>query len=142
MKMVVVAVSRFLGALVLGVPTATASSPPPKSATAPTHFDVKPHSIYYRYKVVNKRVNRNVRGSKKVASSLSISSARSVSTSVSCTSPKLKKGQSWRAKPYGSRGTYTIRRRVYDSEVLYELGKKTSAKKSAFNPYSSKIYCY
>lgn len=72
---------------------------------------------------------------KRISASLGISASKSVSINVSCTSPKLKKGQVFRAYPVGTRHYYTLYR--YNNKT----GSKKVEKKSAFNPYSNQIHC-
>jgi hypothetical protein len=74
-----------------------------------------------------------------VASQLSISSAASVSTTVTCMSPKMKKGQSWVAWGQGDRFTYKIKKETLVSGAV--LGSTTSGTVSAFNPKASSITC-
>lgn len=71
---------------------------------------------------------------------LSISSAKTQSTAVSCTSPKLKKGQVFRAYPRGTRYSYTIQKwLVTTTGYVYVLGKSKTL--YAFNPKKNSIYC-
>lgn len=77
-----------------------------------------------------------------VAGNLSISSAQSVAITTSCSSPALPAGSSWKARSYGDRHTYQIRRTTLDSEVPQPLATETSALREAFNPYDNRIYCY
>ncbi|QTX03546.1 hypothetical protein [Agromyces archimandritae] len=75
-----------------------------------------------------------------VASSLNVSSAATQSISVSCESPALSAGQSWRAKPIGTKHTYKIRELTYVDAII--VSDRTSASLSAFNPTPNSIYCY
>ncbi len=75
-----------------------------------------------------------------VAAKLSISASKTLSSSVSCSSPRLKKGQAWLASPIGTRYSYLIKRTLWQGQGLPSVpdGQVT---KTAFNPYSSQLYC-
>lgn len=79
-----------------------------------------------------------------VASSLGISSASAVTVSTSCTSPKMRAGQTWSAYPVGDRWSYRIHKRTSrfsnQGRPLSETNEY-SGYLSAFNPYSASIYC-
>lgn len=72
------------------------------------------------------------------ASQLSISSAKSTSLSITCTSPRLKKNQTWKAYPLGTRWSYKIQSQLYGSDNYgrsWPVGKPTtSGTRYAFNP--------
>jgi hypothetical protein len=75
-----------------------------------------------------------------VATSLNISAASSVTLSVSCTSPPLSAGGSWRAKPRGTKYTYKIRELTYVDAII--VSQRDSAYLNAYNPTANAIYCY
>lgn len=76
---------------------------------------------------------------KDVTGNLGFSASRTVTVNVSCTSPKLKKGQSWIAWSQGSRYSYQIRKtqphRMGPSTVT------TSGTLYAFNPRANAVTC-
>jgi hypothetical protein len=79
-----------------------------------------------------------------VASGLSISSAKSVSVAVSCASPPLRAGQSWKAKAMGRYYHYNVRKQQGIQGRTGILGWRTvatSARLTAFNPASNEIAC-
>lgn len=75
-----------------------------------------------------------------VAGSLNISAAATQTISVSCTSPALPKGGSWRAKPKGTKFTYKIRELTYVDAII--VSQRDSATLTAFSPTANAIYCY
>lgn len=77
-----------------------------------------------------------------VTSQLGISNAVSQTVSVSCTSPRLAKGQRWVAYPVGVRWQYKIHEWVHETGpngVDYNVG--TSGWLNAFNPSRTSIAC-
>jgi hypothetical protein len=75
-----------------------------------------------------------------VASSLQISSSTSATISVACTSPPMNAGESWRAKPKGTKHFYKVREQTWAEDVV--IASRTSAQLTAFNPSATSIYCY
>lgn len=69
-----------------------------------------------------------------VSSMIKVDSSKSSSTSVSCTSPTLKKGQIYRAYVRGVHKSYKIKR-VYAGQT------STSSTKHAYEPYRTSITC-
>lgn len=74
-----------------------------------------------------------------VAASLGISSSATVSTSVSCTSPPLAAGQSWRAFAVGTRYRYQVKKTTFTGPI--SSYSTTSGYLYAFNPNPSRIHC-
>lgn len=74
-----------------------------------------------------------------IASSLGFSSASSVSVGVTCSSGKLKKGQSLVAYSVGSRHKYKVNKIDARSGII--LSNQTSGWLYAFNPYKAGISC-
>ena len=74
-----------------------------------------------------------------IATGLSISSASSTSISVTCNSPAMSAGQSFRAYPVGSRYSYKIQKRAVapGSDTLLA----TSGTLYAFDPRTSGVTC-
>ncbi|GAB6985484.1 hypothetical protein [Nocardioides pyridinolyticus] len=70
-----------------------------------------------------------------VAASVGVSEGYSSSTSVSCTSPKLKKGQTYRAYVVGKTKMYKIQK-------TYTGRTTTSGWLFARQPYKTDIYCH
>ncbi|PZE90772.1 hypothetical protein DEJ00_08420 [Curtobacterium sp. MCLR17_039] len=75
-----------------------------------------------------------------VAGKLNISASSSVAISVSCTSPKLKKGERWSAYPNGTAFSYNIRSTTYRDTGVIISGPTTSGKLHAFSPDGG-IHC-
>ncbi|RWZ68028.1 hypothetical protein ELQ92_01870 [Labedella populi] len=73
------------------------------------------------------------------ASGLGISSGKSVSTSVSCTSPGMKRGSVWKAWAVGDYWKYKAKKVTSVDAVLVKA--QTSAYLYAFNPSSTRIHC-
>lgn len=69
-----------------------------------------------------------------VASSLSISSADSVTVSIQCSSPVMKKGQTFKAWPSGKRFSYQIKQETLTMPSMQVISSKTSTTQYAFNP--------
>lgn len=76
---------------------------------------------------------------KDVTSALGISNAKTVTVQVSCTSPTMKKGQTWRAYAKGYKWNYKIKR--VSINYLGQISRTTSGWKHTFNPSPSDIYC-
>lgn len=72
-------------------------------------------------------------------SQLGIGSGRSVTTTVSCSSPALKAGTSWKARPVGTVYYYKIRKRII--QAGHVISTQLSPRLKAFNPSASKIAC-
>ncbi|HTL40526.1 MAG TPA: hypothetical protein VL294_03540 [Pseudolysinimonas sp.] len=70
---------------------------------------------------------------------LGIGSGRTVTTTVSCSSPALEAGTSWKARPVGTIYYYKIRKRLI--QAGHVLSTTMSSPLKAFNPSASKIAC-
>ncbi|MGN6503754.1 MAG: hypothetical protein ACTHKX_12755 [Pseudolysinimonas sp.] len=70
---------------------------------------------------------------------LGIGSGRTVSTTVSCSSPALSAGTSWKARPVGTIYYYKIRKRII--QAGHVMSTDLSSQLTAFNPSASKIAC-
>lgn len=75
-----------------------------------------------------------------VAGKLNVSASNSVSVQVSCTSPKLKKGEHWTAYPTGKTYSYKLRSTTYRDTGVVISGPTTSKTLKAFSPDGG-IYC-
>lgn len=74
------------------------------------------------------------------AGQLGISSANTTTTTVSCHSPAMKKGEIWRGYSMGSRHKYKVKKLTYyKGRDLVDT--KTSGWLYAFNPYRNSIAC-
>jgi hypothetical protein len=73
------------------------------------------------------------------AAGLGISSAKSISTTVSCTSPGMKKGSLWRAWAVGDYWKYKAKKVTYADAVLVKA--QSSGYLYAFNPSPTRIHC-
>ncbi|WP_334148010.1 hypothetical protein [Microbacterium sp.] len=79
-----------------------------------------------------------------VSAGLKISATSSVTTTVGCTSPALKSGQTWRAHAVGTQYRYNLQKQeAYKPRVgpTYWKTVETSGKLTAFNPSPSAISC-
>lgn len=79
-----------------------------------------------------------------VSAQLGFSSATSVTISVTCTSPPMKPGQTWKGYAIGDRFTYRIHKRTTVSSnqgAVISTKNEYSGYLSAFNPYATSIYC-
>ncbi|WP_270366021.1 hypothetical protein [Microbacterium algeriense] len=79
-----------------------------------------------------------------VAVGLSISSADSETTTVGCTSPKLRAGQIWHARALGTRFTYKVQKQqAYKPRVGPTRWKTvgTSSQLQAYDPSANGISC-
>lgn len=74
-----------------------------------------------------------------VAGSLGISSSASVTTTVSCTSPPLAAGSSWRAFPIGTRYRYQVKQTTFTGPITSY--STTSGYLYALDPKPSQIHC-
>lgn len=70
---------------------------------------------------------------------LGIGSGRTITTTVSCSSPSLSAGTSWKARPIGTIYYYKIRKRLI--QAGHVLSTTMSSPLKAFNPSASKIAC-
>lgn len=70
---------------------------------------------------------------------LGIGSETSVATTVSCSSPALAAGTSWKARPVGTKYYYKIRRQYV--QAGHVLKTEVSGRLTAFNPSPSHISC-
>lgn len=78
-------------------------------------------------------------GYKDVTGTLGFSASRTVSVNVSCTSPSLKKGQTWVAWSQGSRYSYKIQKT--QPHRMGPATKTTSGTLYAFNPRANAVTC-
>jgi hypothetical protein len=78
-----------------------------------------------------------------VAGSLNISASTAVTTTVGCTSPKLKKGQVWKAWPNGTRYSYKVKKTVNQpaGSGKRKITTTTSGTLYAFSPRANSISC-
>lgn len=96
-----------------------------------------------------KSVDRSIQvslgaGREAVSAGLGISSSFSVTTSVGCTSPALKAGQTWKARAVGTRYYYRLQQQqAYKPRVGATSWRTvaTSGYLAAYSPYSSAISC-
>lgn len=98
-----------------------------------------------RGKSVDRTIGLDLGASRSVISAgLSISSAQGVKTTVSCQSPKLRAGQTWRARAVGTRHSYRVQKQVsYKPRVGRTRWRTeaTSSKLTAFDPRANSISC-
>jgi hypothetical protein len=72
-------------------------------------------------------------------SQLGIGRSTSITTTVSCQSPGLPAGTTWKARPVGTKYTYKIRRDTI--QAGHVIRTATSGRLTAFNPSASHIAC-
>ena len=79
-----------------------------------------------------------------VAAALNVASGSSVSVNVSCQSPPLKAGQTWKAKAMGRYYHYNVRKQLGAQGRTGVRGWSTiatSPRLTAFNPAASEVAC-
>jgi hypothetical protein len=79
-----------------------------------------------------------------VAAGLNISAGTSVATTVSCSSPPMSAGQTWKARAVGTRYYYNVNKQKGVQGRTGIIGWNTvatSGRLTALNPYGSSISC-
>lgn len=74
-----------------------------------------------------------------VAGKLGVSATSTQTTSVTCNSPVMRAGQTWKAWPRGTRYSYVLRRQTLHSGQY--ISTKTSGTLYAFNPRANDVVC-